>query len=214
MPRLYQHLTKSHAFARDIQEVFWKDIFPVLTSQKKDEASANPNKHSLLEVFNRTKVVRSVENLYNSPELEFFNRIQEKYPFLSMHMFIFELPAGFATPIHVDEGPEERERINGKRVFSINVPIKGCGKLCTTEFFEVDPKDLLFVRSANTIVPRPGAPIKLFDQYVLEDCPIIIDTQIPHRVNNIKGIESRLSVSWTIKDSWSWDAVVNYLETK
>jgi hypothetical protein len=70
----------------------------------------------------------------------------------------------------------------------------------------------VFVKEASITGVIPGAPKEIIDHYVLQDCPILVNTQIPHRVNNSNNTENRTSVSWTIKDSWSWEEVINYLE--
>jgi len=192
MDKRYQHLTSAKAFelANDIQEIFWEKILPIR-----------------LKLF-----ISSVLQTDDSEKFDFMVRLQAKYPFLSKHIFVFDMPPGISTPIHLDNGPPERERINGKRLLSINIPISGCDELCPTEFFEVDPKHLVFLRDANITGVVPGAPIKLVDQYVLKDCPILVNTQTPHRVNNKDNNKNRTSVSWTIKDTWSWDEVINCLE--
>lgn len=192
MDEKYRHLTSPNALdlAKAVQEIYWEKIEPI-----------------------RVKTfISSVLKVDDSEKFDFMVKLQESYPFLSKHLFVFDMTPGLATPIHLDNGPVERERINGKRLLSINIPIQGCDDLCPTEFFEVAAEHLIFLRDANITGVRPGAPTKLVDQYVLKDCPILVNTQTPHRVNNQANDKNRVSVSWTIKDTWSWDEVINYLE--
>lgn len=201
MTESYRHLRSSMALdlAIEIQNIFWDKIFSIR------------EQNNSITIKNGT-FIASVLKINDSEKFNFIDKFQEKFPFLSKHIFVFDLPPGFATPIHLDDGPPERERINGKRLLSINIPIQGCDELCPTEFFNIDPKFLVFIREANITGVFPGAPTELVDQYVLKDCPILVNTQVPHRVNNSNNTKNRTSVSWTIKDSWSWDEVINYLE--
>lgn len=185
---------------KDVQEIFWTEIYP-------------KRHQSRQEVLDKGIFISSVLKTDDSEQYAFIDRLQEKYPFLSKHMFVFDMPPYFATPIHLDNGPEERERINGKRLLSINIPIEGCGPRCPTEFFKVAPEDLVFIRSANVTAVFPDAPRELVDQYVLEDCPILTNTQEPHRVNNLENDGTRISLSWTVKDTWQWDEVVNFFRS-
>ncbi len=206
MTELYRYLKSSLALtlSKKIQDIYWDKIGPI---REENDSLAFKT------IMQQGTYIRSVIKTNDSEKFDFIDELQEEFPFLSKHMFVFDLPPQFITPIHMDSGPPERERINGKRLLSMNIPIHGCadGK-CSTEFFNIDPKFLVYVKEASITGVIPGAPKEIIDHYVLKDCPILVNTQIPHRVNNSNNTENRTSVSWTIKDSWSWEEVINYLE--
>jgi hypothetical protein len=176
----------------DVQEIFW-DHIDKLGSQNK--------------TIMKTEGIFGVNEI-NHPAFKPISLLRKKYIFLDPNMLIFKLRPGFATEIHLDGHPD-----NGRikqRPVSINIPISGCNKNGITEFYSNSESDFYLEKRFNVRVLKKGvSPIKTYE-YSLLDNPIITNPQVPHRINNIDNTEYRITVSWTIDLSWSWDDTIRY----
>jgi hypothetical protein len=147
----------------------------------------------------------------NSNTNELLN-LQNTFDFLSDNLLIFTQPPRSSSFIHVDNKPGVRGR-----QFAFNVGIKGMTLDNFTEFFQPKIKDEFIVTSGDKD-PTMGTLIfsesdcDRIDEYHLMDNPILINTQVPHRVNNTKNSTIRISVSWTINPELSWEQVVEQIE--
>jgi hypothetical protein len=155
------------------------------------------------------------EGIYSLNELDHpafkpISLLRKKYIFLDPNMLIFKLRPGFATEIHLDGHPN-----NGRikqRPISINIPISGCNKNGITEFYSNPESDFYLEERFNVrVIKKDVSPIKTFE-YSLLDNPIVTNPQVPHRINNIENSEHRITVSWTIDLSWTWEDTINYFE--
>lgn len=147
-------------------------------------------------------------NELSHPAFKPISLLRKKYIFLDPNMLIFKLRPGFATEIHLDGHPN-----NGRikqRPISINIPISGCNKNGITEFYSNPESDFYLEERFNVrVIKKDVSPIKAFE-YSLLDNPIVTNPQIPHRINNINNTEHRITVSWTIDLSWTWDDTIRY----
>jgi hypothetical protein len=140
------------------------------------------------------------------------NRLRNKYPFLDKHFLIFKLRPGFATEIHLDGHPEVS--YIKQRPLSINIPISGCNKNGITEFYSNSEDDFYMEKRFNVRVTKPGIVPSKTVEYALLENPIIANTQVPHRVNNLNNTEYRITVSWTTDLSWDWNAALEYFKER
>jgi hypothetical protein len=142
------------------------------------------------------------------PAFKPISLLRKKYIFLDPNMLIFKLRPGFATEIHLDGHPN-----NGRikqRPISINIPISGCNKNGVTEFYSNPESDFYLEERFNVrVIKKDVSPIKTYE-YSLLDNPIVTNPQVPHRINNINNTEHRITVSWTIDLSWTWDDTIRY----
>lgn len=176
----------------DVQEIFWDHIDNLgtqnLPTMKKEG-------------------IYSLNELPH-PAFKSISLLRKKYIFLDPNMLIFKLRPGFATEIHLDGHPN-----NGRikqRPISINIPISGCNKNGITEFYSNPESDFYLEERFNVrVIKKDVSPIKAFE-YSLLDNPIVTNPQIPHRINNINNTEHRITVSWTIDLSWTWDDTIRY----
>jgi hypothetical protein len=176
----------------DVQEIFWDHIDKIgiqnLPTMKKEG------------IFGLDEV--------DHPSFKPISLLRKKYIFLDTNMLIFKLRPGFATEIHLDGHPN-----NGRikqRPVSINIPISGCNKNGVTEFYSNPEADFYLEERFNVrVIKKDVSPIKTYE-YSLLDNPIVTNPQVPHRINNINNTEHRITVSWTIDLSWSWDDTIRY----
>lgn len=161
------------------------------------------NKHVGLELL-RTIIIKQ-----DTDEYKHLSYLFEKYPFLYPHILLFSFPPGASAPIHKDGIKSDEIRF-----VSINIPIQGCTTNCVTEFFNIGDEFMYEPEGARSVLVIPGALEKGLKatragQYSLLDKPVIVDTQKPHRINNSKGLEPRVSLSWTTRFK-SWDSAVEF----
>lgn len=135
-------------------------------------------------------------------------KILNKYPFLVGHLLLFKLPPGFSTDVHLD-GLGDKLSI---RRFSCNISIEGASANGLTEFYDVKESDFFYDTSNTTRFLKPGAPAVKIDEYALLDNPILVNTQVPHRVNNTQSEIKRVSVSWTVHPRWTWEMIANFVD--
>ena len=172
----------------DVQAIFWEYLFP----------------HG---IWNRNQTLKNLGISYDNPDNKQILLILNKYPFLHNHMLIFTLPPKFTTHIHMD-GLGDKNR---PRNYSCNIPIEGCNNNCITEFFDADQSKFLADVSGTTRWHNPIEPTEKVAEYILINNPILTNTQFPHRVNNSNNLDKRISVSWTVKNDWTWDQITNYI---
>jgi len=161
------------------------------------------NKHSGLDLL------KTITFEKNMPALKRLSPLFSKYPFLYPHILMFNFPPGVSSPIHKDGIKSDKIRF-----VSINIPISGCNPSCVTEFFNIGDEFMYEPEGARSVLVRPDALEKGLKathagEYSLLDKPVIVDTQKPHRINNSKGTEPRVSLSWTTRFK-SWDVAVEY----
>jgi hypothetical protein len=183
---------------KDVQGIFWKHI---------DSLGFQP-----LPIMRREGIIGMEQPLTFQENWKEIAHIREKYSFLDRHMLLFKLQPGFATEIHLDGHPR-----NGRikqRAVSINIPISGCNDLGITEFYNNSKEDFYLEERFNVrVMKKEIVPIKTY-QYALKENPILINPQYPHRVNNIENNVYRISVSWTLDLSWSWEDALNNFSDK
>ena len=141
------------------------------------------------------------------------NKLQQKFDFLSNNLLIFTQAPSSSSIIHVDNKPG----VTG-RIFAFNIAISGIeNKSAITEFFEPKIKDQYSVTTGDTdssfgTVVFEEVDCNKIDEYFLYDNPILINTQIPHRVNNMHKSLTRISFSWTIDPELSWEQAIERIE--
>ena len=183
MDGLYKELVFP-SLVKDVQRIFWKHILPFGR-------------------FNRNQTLKNIKIDTSISEHQPMTELMIKYPFLSNQLLVFVLPAGVATPIHMDGLGNE----STNRKISCNIPVEGCDH-CVTEFFNADIKDFRAdVPGVTRYLKSDSVAVKIGEYRLLENV-ILTNTQSPHRVDNTNGIVTRYSVSWTIEDSiWSIEAI-------
>ena len=85
----------------------------------------------------------------------------------------------------------------------------------TTEFFNTSTDDYQLIKN----IDNPSYQSRTFDinncikidEYCLLEYPILINTQVPHRINN-KNNGTRISLSWTIDPELSWEQAIERIE--
>jgi hypothetical protein len=178
------------SLTRDVQNIFQEHILP----------------HGM---NNRNQILKNVRIDPNNPAHAQMMSITEKYPFLFIHLLIFQLPLGYVTPIHKDGLGD----VDATRITSCNIPISGCGETCVTEFFEA-PNEHFFSDVPNTTrFLFPDKPKEMVADYVLNNNVVLTNTQLPHRVNNKENDTERISVSWTIRKQWSWNDIAKLVDS-
>ena len=146
-----------------------------------------------------------------SPETKELTRLKEKFDFLSNDMLMFTQLPVTRSYIHIDNKPG----VFG-REFAFNVGIKGISKLGCTEFFQPKVEDQFIVTNGDkdpsfgSVIFKESECDKI-DEYCLLEYPILINTRIPHRVNN-KSNDIRMSLSWTINPMLSWEQALERIE--
>lgn len=174
----------------DVRKIFWEHINP----------------HALPEFQESPlRILKADSN--NEHHREIFN-ITKKYPFLVGHLLIFKIQQGYASGIHKDGMVDDVERHR-----SCNIPILGCNNKCITEFYKVNDDDLIYDRVRKARFIKDGSPFEKIDEYTLEENPVLCYTQQAHRVNNLNGIETRLSVSWTVSKRWTFDSIIESIQS-
>lgn len=183
---------------KDVQEIFWDHIDPI---------GFQP-----LHTMRKEGIIGMEQPDIPTDEFSEIARLREKYPFLDRHMLLFKLRPGFATEIHIDGHPENG-RIKQRNV-SINIPISGCNDLGITEFYSNPEEDFYLEKRFNVrVLKKENTPIKILE-YALKENPILVNPQVPHRVSNLLNTEYRVTVSWTLDLSWSWEDAVKYFSNK
>jgi hypothetical protein len=179
------------------KEIFWEHIYGKSESNK-----AAMKSEGILSLL-----------LRDIPEHAVVNELRKDYPFLSKHLYLFNMRPGFVTLVHLDGYPEG---VVGQRPMSINIPIRGCTDLCTTEFFDMGEDEFYVELRFGTRVPKPNIELPpVMASYCLQqNKPMIIDTQVPHRVNNLINTEYRTSVSWTITPGWTLEKILDFVKNK
>jgi len=175
----------------DVRAVFKEHIFPYADPTDKPGASL------------RYLIIDSRQ------EYKSLNSLLEKYIFLSEHLFIFRLRPQQETDIHTDgivHDAKMTPNLRGwKRQYSLNLPIKNCTSQCKTEFFNVENHAMFVDQPSNTTWLKAGEPAEKIAEYCLENNPILMNPQVPHRIINSSHDMYRISVSWTIKPDWTWE---------
>ena len=142
---------------------------------------------------------------YTDAQLNDIQRLLDKYPFLNPHTLIFAIKPNWPSILHRD-----RTDSNGNRAVSINIPISGCSSDWKTDFVNLPDEDMYWAPEKNAFLPKPGVTIpKKFAEYSLTDKPIIVHTQIPHRITNYGSDKTRVSLSWTTKFR-TWESAVEF----
>jgi hypothetical protein len=180
----------------DVREIFWNHIDKLGFQDKP---------------IMKSEGIFGVNDI-DHPAFRPISLLRKKYTFLDPNMLVFKLRPDFATQIHMDGHPN-----NGRikqRPVSINIPISGCNKYGITEFYSNSETDFYLEERFNVRVLKTDvAPIKTYD-YALLDNPIITNPQVPHRINNIANPEHRITVSWTVNISWTWEDTMKYFQNK
>lgn len=183
---------------KDVREIYWNHIVPL---------GVQP-----LATMRKEGIIAIEQPVIPTTEFEEIAKIRKKYPFLDRHMLLFKLRPEFATEIHIDGYPE-----NGRikqRMVSINIPISGCNELGITEFYNNLEDDFYLEQRFNVrVLKKECAPVKTLE-YSVKENPFLTCPQIPHRINNILNTEYRITVSWTLDLSWSWEDAVEYFSDK
>lgn len=138
--------------------------------------------------------------------------LKKKFFFLDTHFLKFTLTPGFSTLVHID-GYDGLPRI-GKRTASLNIPIRGCNNSAPTEFYSNPESDFYFNSLYGVRVIKPDVELQKSDEYFLDDkFPVLMNPQVPHRVNNSNNPETRTTVSWTINVELglTWEETVHVL---
>ena len=180
---------------KDVQDIFWDHIFTVAHSTL--PSMQNNGVHSCF--------------IKDEPKYVELIRVAEKYPFLSRDLYIFNLAPKFVTKIHLDGHPNHNV---GQRHLGINIPIRGCTEKCITEIYNFPESDFYVEPKYNVRVLKPGIEDSLPPpalSYCLTDKIVMLNPQVPHRVNNLNNDEIRTSVSWTVKANWTLDDILNYV---
>ena len=174
----------------DVQEIYWEHI---------DTLG--------LPLGNINKPLRYISFFEPHPKFKKIQMLREKYKFLSPHLLLFKLPPNFSTEIHLDG------IIPGKmREISCNIPIKGCTTDCVTEFYDASVEDFWLDPITNTRWLISGKTPNKISEYSLTTNPILTNPQISHRVNNLLGTGVRISISWTIDPTLSWEYLCKYFD--
>lgn len=182
----------------DVREIYWDHIDPL---------GFQP-----LATMRKEGIIAIEQPIIPTTEFEEIAKIRKKYPFLDRHMLLFKLRPGFATEIHLD-GHLKNGRIK-QRMVSINIPISGCNELGITEFYSNLEDDFYLEQRFNVrVLKKECAPVKTLE-YTVKENPFLTCPQIPHRINNILNTEYRITVSWTLDLSWSWEDAVEYFSDK
>lgn len=141
-----------------------------------------------------------------------FNELRASYPFLDRHVLTFNLRPNFRVLPHLDGHPNHG-RIK-QRPVSINIPISGCCDLAPTEFYDNPEDDFYLEKRFDVRVVKPGVELRKIDEYFLTDLPVLMNPQIPHSVDNTRNFQHRISVSWTLDLSFSWESAVAYFNER
>lgn len=183
---------------KDVQEIYWEHIDPLAGMR--------------LPTMRNEGILGLEQPIAVTDEFKEIVRIREKYPFLDRHMLLFKLRPGFTTEIHTDGHPNFG-RVKQRQV-SINIPISGCNELGITEFYSNSEDDFYLEPRFNTLVIKKECiPVKTLE-YSVKENPFLTCPQIPHRINNSLNKEYRITVSWTLDLSWSWENAVEYFSDK
>jgi hypothetical protein len=176
------------SLVKDVQVIFWEHIDP----------------HGLPP--HPTRPLRAFRVSATDSKHQAIRDIMVKYPFLDDHLLLFKLAAKTSTGIHLDGLGDKVERN-----FSCNIPVSGCTVNSLTEFFQIDTNNLFYDKVNMTRFLKPNSPASKIYEYSMIDNPVLCNTQIPHRVNNTQGSETRVSVSWTVRYNWTWDKIADYI---
>jgi hypothetical protein len=183
---------------KDVREIYWDHIEP-LAGQR-------------LPTMRKEGILGLEQPVVATDEFKEIARIRKKYPFLDRHMLLFKLRPDFATEIHIDGHPDHG-RIKQREV-SINIPISGCNELGITEFYSNSEDDFYLEQRFNVrVMKKECTPVKILE-YAVKENPFLTCPQIPHRINNALNTEYRITVSWTLDLSWSWEDAVEYFSDK
>jgi len=173
----------------DVRSIYWNHISPIGLKTKGN-------------------YIKSVLIDSALPEYEELRAIVNKYNFLSRHLLLIKLDPHFSTPVHLD-GAEDGRR----RAISFNIPIEGCNGDCVTEFYNNPESDFIKdVPKATRWLKDDVAPTEKIGEYRLKENPIMVCPQTPHRVNNLEGSKTRLSVSWTLRLDWNFEQAAEYFK--
>jgi len=181
------------SLVNDVRSIYWEHIDPL------GMPSYDPN-----------RTLRYVKINVRDSKQQALVEILEKYPFLTDHLLLFKLPPGHNTGIHMDGLGDKLPHRN----FSCNIAIEGSSTNGKTEFYDVKQSDFFFDTTNTTRFLKPGASAVKIDEYALQDNPILVNTQIPHCVNNTNSETTRVSVSWTVHSRWSWDMIANFIDNE
>lgn len=182
---------------QDVQNIYWEHIIPIARYSVKDQLVY---KRYVRPGFQVSSVFISEENRHDP-----LYKIFRKYNFLSQHLLVIAVDPGAISPIHIDGGEK-------KRPLSISIPIQGCDLNCTTEFFSMEEENFWLCQHTATRWKKEGVETPKVDEYRLTDYPILMNPQVPHRVNNLEGKTQRLTVNWTARLDWRFENAVEYFK--
>jgi hypothetical protein len=183
---------------KDVREIFWDHIDPL---------GFQP-----LSTMRKEGIIGLEQPSILTDDFKEIDQLRKKYPFLDRHMLLFKLRPGFSTEIHMDGHPDNG-RIKQRDV-SINIPISGCNESGITEFYGNPEDDFYLEKRFNVrVLKKENTPNKIFE-YSLKENPILVNPQVPHRINNLLNTEYRITVSWTIDLSWSWEDTLKYFSNR
>lgn len=143
------------------------------------------------------------------PDEEFrqFDKLLVKYPFLFPHTLLFQLTPLDYQVIHRDNLPNPDSAV---RTVSLNIPISGCNDTWVTEFFDIPKEDMFWSDKANAFVPKKEiGPLKKLTEYTLKENPVLVHTQIPHRIQDTNATAPRVSLSWTTQFT-TWESALEF----
>lgn len=138
--------------------------------------------------------------------------LRKKYPFLDRHILSFNLRPNFIVLPHIDGHPGHG-RI-GQRAVSLNIPISGCNDSAPTQFYSNLEEDFYLEKRFDVRVIKPGVELVKTCSYNLTTLPILVNPQVPHSIDNSKNLERRISVSWTLDLSFTWETAVEYFSQR
>jgi len=185
---------------RDVQDIYWEHIIPIARYVVEDKLVtgryARPG-------FQVSSVFINKEEPRHDP----LKKIFRKYNFLSHHLLVIAVDPGAISPIHMDGGEK-------KRPLSLNIPIQGCDLNCTTEFFSMKEENFWLCQRTSTRWEKDGVETPKVDEYRLTDYPVLMNPQVPHRVNSLEGKSQRLTVNWTARLDWRFEDAVEYFKSQ
>jgi hypothetical protein len=185
----------------DVKDIYWNHILPIgrfsVVDEKVTGRYVRPG-FQVSSVFIDEKL----------PAHQPLRLLLNKYTFLARHLLIISVDPRAISPIHLDGADLGR-----RRPISCGIPIIGCDTNCKTEFFDIPPDGFWLCDSTKTRWVKENIETPKIDEYTLTDNPIIMNPQIPHRVNNLTGTVHRLTVNWTVNTSWKFNNAVDYFQS-